>query len=64
MSKDELRRWLEQHPGPEWEEERNRIIEENQEAADQLLNDVVDVIRQSLLSLVNEIMLDDRYHPT
>lgn len=59
MSKEELRRWLLEHQGPEWEDERERIIEENREVADELLKDAVLLIKESLLLMIDEIVLSD-----
>lgn len=41
MSKEDLIQWLEAHQGPEWNEERERIIQENMDVAVEIIRDAI-----------------------
>ena len=45
MTKNELIKWLEDHPGLEFQEERNRLIEEHKELA-------IEIVRDSIREIV------------
>ena len=45
MTKNELIKWLEDHPGWEFQEERNRLIEEHKDLA-------IEIVRDSIRDIV------------
>jgi hypothetical protein len=58
MNKHELRKWLEEHTGREWDEERSRLIEENPEVAREVLRDALREVVAHLTTAVTEAMID------
>lgn len=58
MNKHELRRWLEEHPGREWDEERSRLIEENPEAAREIMRDAIREVMFLITDSLTETAID------
>ena len=59
MNKSELRKWLETHSGPQWEEERTRLIEENMDAAMELIRDTITELANELHRAMNEAVAEN-----
>ena len=64
MNKEQLRRWIEQHQGDEWEEERARMIEENIEVSMEIIRDVIQEmatqLQDALDDATNSIAIEEK----
>lgn len=54
MNKSELRKWLEQHSGPKWDEERTRIVEEHLLMAHEIMCDMMTEMVGLLKDKIND----------
>jgi hypothetical protein len=59
MNKSELIKWLEEHPGWEFEKERNRLIEEHKELALEIVRDSIRDIVQNFCEMMDKSVEHD-----
>ena len=59
MNKNELIRWLEEHSGSEFQEERNRLIEEHKELAIEIVRDSIREIVQHFSEMMDRSVEHD-----
>lgn len=58
MSKDELKQWLDTHQGPQWNSERERIIQENMDVAVEIIRDAIRSIAMDFHTAIEESIAD------
>jgi len=59
MTKNELNKWLEDHPGREFQEERNRLIEEHRDLAIEIVRDAIREITANFREMMDNAVEED-----